>query len=86
LFCLFVCFAGCELRTYTLSHSASPLGGRFFRDRVSKTICRGWLRTAILLISASWVAGITGVGHQLTSFVPLWIHLPSPRGSLLKAL
>jgi hypothetical protein len=24
----------------------------------------GWLRTTILLISASWVAGITGVSHQ----------------------
>jgi hypothetical protein len=33
-------------------------------DRVSWTICLGWLQTAILLISASWVAGITGVSHQ----------------------
>jgi hypothetical protein len=24
----------------------------------------GWLRTTILLISASWVARITGVSHQ----------------------
>jgi hypothetical protein len=35
----------------------------FFCDRVSWTICPGWLRTAILLISASWVARITGVSH-----------------------
>jgi hypothetical protein len=36
----------------------------FFRDRVLWTICLGWLQTAILLISASWVARITGVSHQ----------------------
>jgi hypothetical protein len=37
---------------------------RVFRNRVSRTICPGWPRTAILLISASWVARITGVSHQ----------------------
>jgi hypothetical protein len=36
----------------------------FFQERVSWTICPGWLRTTILLISASWVARITGVSHQ----------------------
>jgi hypothetical protein len=36
----------------------------FFRDRVSQTICLGWLQTLILLISASWVARITGMSHQ----------------------
>jgi hypothetical protein len=36
----------------------------FFQDRVSQTICPGWLRTTILLISASCVAKITGVSHQ----------------------
>jgi hypothetical protein len=35
----------------------------FFRDRVSKTICLGWLGTVILLISAPWVARIIGVSH-----------------------
>jgi hypothetical protein len=30
-----------------------------FRDRVSQTICLGWLRTTILLLAASWVARIT---------------------------
>jgi hypothetical protein len=34
-----------------------------FWDRVSQTICPGWLWIAILLISASWVAGITDVSH-----------------------
>jgi hypothetical protein len=27
-----------------------------FQDRVSWTICQGWLWTVVLLISASWVA------------------------------
>jgi hypothetical protein len=35
----------------------------FFRERVLWTICPGWLRTVILLISASWVARITDVNH-----------------------
>jgi hypothetical protein len=35
----------------------------FFWDRVSWTVCLGWLGTLILLISASWVARITGVSH-----------------------
>jgi hypothetical protein len=36
----------------------------FFWDRVSQTICLGWLRTVSLLSTASWVARITGVSHQ----------------------
>jgi hypothetical protein len=35
----------------------------FFWDRVSWTICLGWLQTAILLISISWIARITGMSH-----------------------
>jgi hypothetical protein len=42
-----------ELRAYTLSHStSSSFYDGFFLDRVPRTICLGWLRTAILLISA----------------------------------
>jgi hypothetical protein len=37
----------------------------FFQDRVLRTICPGWLSVTILLISASWVARITGVSHWL---------------------
>jgi hypothetical protein len=37
----------------------------FFLDRVSQTIFLGWLWTTMLLISVSWVAGITGVSHWL---------------------
>jgi hypothetical protein len=55
---------GFELRAYSLSHSTSTLCDGFFKQgRVSGTICLGWLRTSILLISASSVAGITGVSH-----------------------
>jgi hypothetical protein len=36
----------------------------FFQDRTSRIICLGWLQTEILLISASWVARITGMSHQ----------------------
>jgi hypothetical protein len=36
-----------------------------FLDRVSWTVCLGWLWTVILLISASWLARITGVSHYI---------------------
>jgi hypothetical protein len=36
----------------------------YFQDRVSWTICLGWPRTIIFLISASWVPRIIGVSHQ----------------------
>jgi hypothetical protein len=36
----------------------------FFQDRILWTIFPDWLQTMILLISASWVARITGVSHQ----------------------
>jgi hypothetical protein len=48
-----------------LSHSSSPvfvLG--FFWDRVSWTICLGWLWAMTLLISAFEVARITGVSYR----------------------
>jgi hypothetical protein len=34
---------GLELRDFTLSHSTSPFCDEYFRDRVSRTICLGWL-------------------------------------------
>jgi hypothetical protein len=37
----------------------------FFQDRVSRTICSGWLQIVILLISAFWVARITGISLEL---------------------
>jgi hypothetical protein len=35
-------------------------------------ICPGWFQTLILLISASWVARITGVGHQCPAPLVVW--------------
>jgi hypothetical protein len=56
---------GLELRAYTLSHSTSPFLWTCFQDRVSQTIfLAGWLRAAVLLISASWVAKMTGMSHR----------------------
>jgi hypothetical protein len=44
-------------------HQLSFMMG-FFQGSVSWTICLGWVQTVILLISASWVARITGVSHK----------------------
>jgi hypothetical protein len=53
-----------ELRAYTLSHSTSPFSWWiFFKIQSIKLFCLGWVQTAILLISASWVARITVVSH-----------------------
>jgi hypothetical protein len=41
----------------------------FFWDRVLWTVCLGWLWTTILLISASWVARITGVSHGCPALI-----------------
>jgi hypothetical protein len=41
----------------------------FFEVGFRRTIYLVWLWTAILLISASWVARITGVSHQCP---PVW--------------
>jgi hypothetical protein len=43
------------------------------RDEVSWTICPGWPQTAILLISASQVARITGMGHWCLALTILLI-------------
>jgi hypothetical protein len=63
---------GLELRAFTLSASTSPFWWRVFWDRVSKTLCLGWLRTSILLTPASWVARITGVSHSCWLIELLW--------------
>jgi hypothetical protein len=57
--------AGAWTQGLHLSHSTSPLilffCDEYFQDRASWTIYPGWLWTAILLISASWVARITSL-------------------------
>jgi hypothetical protein len=63
-FFFFLVVLGLKLRAFTLRHSISPIFcDGFFRDRVSGTICPGWLQTSILLISVSWVARIIGMSH-----------------------
>jgi hypothetical protein len=64
----------CGTRAQTQGLHLKPLYRPFlwwvFQDRVSQTVCLGWLRTSLLLISASWVARITGVSHRCP--VPFW--------------
>jgi hypothetical protein len=60
-----------------LSHSTSPIFcDRVFRDRVSWTICLGWLQTVIFLISASWVARIIGVSYRSLALVSFSYKAP----------
>jgi hypothetical protein len=45
------------------------------RDRVSQTICPGWLWMVILLIFASWIARITDMSHSTWPFLFLsWLQ------------
>jgi hypothetical protein len=46
-------------------HTCSPFCSGYFGGGVLQTICPGCPRTVILLISASQVARITGMSHQL---------------------
>jgi hypothetical protein len=50
---------------------------RYFWDRVSQTICLGWLWTSILLISASWVTRITGWATTAWPFLEILFVLKS---------
>jgi hypothetical protein len=66
---LFIYFGS---RAWTQGLHLKPLHQPFFVmgffDRDSWTICLGWLWSTILLISASWVARITGLLHQRLAF------------------
>jgi hypothetical protein len=52
---------GVWIQCLHLEPITSPFLWRVFQDWVLQTICPGWLLITILLISASWVARITGV-------------------------
>jgi hypothetical protein len=59
-FCVCVCSTGLELRaSHVVDALPAELLGQpfyilgYFQDRVSRTICLGWLQTVILMISAS---------------------------------
>jgi hypothetical protein len=58
-----------ELGAYTLSYSTALFCEGVFWDRVSQTICLGWLWTTIFLICASWVARVTGMKPQASGLV-----------------
>jgi hypothetical protein len=64
----FFSLLGLALRACTYSHSTTHpffvCVMCFFWDRVSWSICQGWLQTETLLISASWVARLIGVSHR----------------------
>jgi hypothetical protein len=57
------CFGGTGFWTQGLHLEPALFCIRYFQDRVSHTICPGWLRTAILLLSVSRVARFTGMSH-----------------------
>jgi hypothetical protein len=66
-----------------LSHSISSFFVKeFFKigSLVSRIICLGWLWTSILLISASWVARITGVSH----WCPVHIEFKASLGYIVR--
>jgi hypothetical protein len=55
----------------------------FFEIGSHGTICPGWLWNTILLVSASWVARITGVSHwRLTMFLFFLVVLGFELGAL----
>jgi hypothetical protein len=58
----------CSTRAWTQGLHLEPLHqpyfcAGFFKIGSCRTICLGWLSTAILLIFASWIVRITGVSH-----------------------
>jgi hypothetical protein len=74
--CLFLHFF-CGTGAWTQGLHLEPLHQpyfceRFFRDKVLRTICLGWVQTMILLISVSWIARITGVICSCWYFLSNW--------------
>jgi hypothetical protein len=49
----------------------APFCDGFFRARVSRSICLGWLPTPILLISTFWVGRIIGVSYWCPAFADI---------------
>jgi hypothetical protein len=54
---------------YFLSHTPVHFALVILEMGISQTICTGWTLTAILLILASQVARIIGVGHQHLTYL-----------------
>jgi hypothetical protein len=64
--------ASCLLRGYSTIQATTPalFHVGYFWDRDLRIICLGWFWTMLLLISASWVARITGMSHWCPAFLP----------------
>jgi hypothetical protein len=73
VFLFFFFFGGTGVWTQGLMLATPPVlfCVGYFWDRVS-FFCPGWPPTVVLLISAFWVAGITGVNHRHPTWSVLW--------------
>jgi hypothetical protein len=71
-------FTLAEQALYCLSHTSSPFCSGYFGDGVSRAICLSWPRTAILPISASQVARISGLSRCPHTLDPQFVHNRSP--------
>jgi hypothetical protein len=76
-FFFFFCGTGAWTQSLHLEplHQPSFFCKRFFEIGSRRTICVGWLRTVILLISASWITRITGWASWPQSSCPFWALL-----------
>jgi hypothetical protein len=74
---LFWQYWGLNSGPHTWATPPTPFCVWYSWDKFSRTLCPGWLRTNILLISASWVARITGMclGHPAQALI--WRKLES---------
>jgi hypothetical protein len=73
LFLFFFSFALLVLYSGPTAWTTATLFGEgISQDRVSWTVCLRWLRTSIRMISASWVARMTGVRHQCLAYLFLF--------------
>jgi hypothetical protein len=75
LFYFFFWYWGLNSGTSPWATAPDLILWRVFEIGSHRTICPGWLWTAILLISASWVARITGVSHWHTAPGQFWTGL-----------
>jgi hypothetical protein len=74
IYLLYFCGTGAWTQGLHLEPLCQPFVEKgFVKIGSHGTICLGWLWTVILLISASWVARITGVRHQWLALSVLFI-------------
>jgi hypothetical protein len=89
-FFFFLCGTGAWTQGLHLEPFHQPFFVKgFFEIGSRRTMCLGWLGTSILLISASWLARITGMSHQspatcsfLYNFLYLFLQLVFVRNDI----